>query len=136
MEQEWGLECLNDGNDGNGNGVDAIVYDYELFMLFQREKHDDDDDEAKEKEVVLKLKHNLCELHEKPIKNMCECVYAVWISMDEWIHRQNIQLQHTYCIHQIWVNEVQIKNISFTVYVTSKSANKIRVKGCIVFKIS
>lgn len=32
-------ECLSDENDGNGSAVDAIVYDYELFMLFhQKEK--------------------------------------------------------------------------------------------------
>lgn len=43
-------ECLKDENDGNGSAVDAIVYDYGLFMLFhQKEK------------VLLKLEHNICE---------------------------------------------------------------------------
>lgn len=47
---EWSLQCLNDGNDGNGNAAeDAIVYDYELFMLFQRRKHNDDDEAKKKK---------------------------------------------------------------------------------------
>lgn len=29
---------LNDENDGNGNGVDAIVCDYELFILCVTQK--------------------------------------------------------------------------------------------------
>lgn len=49
---------LNDGNDGNGNAVDAIVYDYELFMLSPQKK-------------VGAVLHNILELHEKPIKNIC-----------------------------------------------------------------
>lgn len=66
-------ECLNDENDGNGSAVDAIVYDYELFMLFHQKK-----------KVLLKLEPQyMRELHEKPITNIC----TVWTLMGEETQR-------------------------------------------------
>lgn len=77
---------LSDENDGNENGVDAIVCDYGLFMLFHKSEGEIQqpvsrtNERTKEwknkrtKKVVLKLKHNIRELHGKAIKNICTVV--------------------------------------------------------------
>lgn len=82
---------LSDENDGNENGVDAIVCDYELFMLFRKRgkkygshaasrtnaQTNERMEETNElKKVVLKSKYNIWELHGKAIKNICTVVVS------------------------------------------------------------
>lgn len=99
---------LSDENDGNENenGVDAIVCDYELFMLFNKrgkkvtasqpshkwmnEWMNGRMKERRTKKVVLKLKYNIWELHGKAIKHICSVVHIEYALLSMAVNTPNI----------------------------------------------
>lgn len=134
---------LSDESDGNENDVDAIVCDYELFMLFHKRGNQHSSQPAihltnertnermnnqkngktnELKKVVLKLKYNIWELHGKAIKNICTSAHLK-TPLSMAVKQQSAlthalapnitRTVHTQSTHEITVNEVQRRYSTF-----------------------